>query len=644
MSKASRSTSTIASGAVALGVRDGTAAAEFSRDARCSRSVWLAISLAALVHSALVAWAAWAWIEGPFAGDGVVDGAEFLAWARTGAPDAFGTKSPLYPTLLRGAFALAGDSPWTVAALGLVTSLATLAALVAASRELLAPRAAAFAAAGFALSGSAIAFAVQPLEAGLAACLVAWSLVCALRAARTRSAGATVTCVVLAASAVLTRAPLCVPALVVLGWLALRVRERRVVLAASLVASLVCAVLVFGEHAWPSSGALNLRLANGAARSGTCELRPGPSYDALRYDETFDERRALDPARSGESIQLGLLGDELAADPLGALATLGAKALLFWHRAELVSDVDFHHGLGRFAPWPVLSQSFALVAPLALLALLCAWRSRAAPLVAFVATFFVVAVAFAAAARYRFPALPVLVLLAAWFVGSDEARVWRSRRSTWIAVLVGSALLAIDWTGRARPIPGDGLVQEAHRLFESDRLSPRARELCERALEIGRDPRARYDLALSHEYERQAAAGANPADPSPRHDALVRAAELYRAALELEPRYAEASGNWLRVLLARGEVAEAVRVGRELAERDPRAGTVRGNLAVALGRVEPGSGSTALAAEARRLQAEAHRIEALRAWAQHADGLAREHARAARELGADDPRLAWLLR
>ncbi|MCK6448624.1 MAG: glycosyltransferase family 39 protein [Planctomycetes bacterium] len=636
------------------------------------------------MHAIVVAWAASAWIDGPFAGDGIVDGAEFLAWARTGAPDAFGTKSPLYPLSLRFAFALAGDSPWTVAAFGLVLSLATLAALVAASRELRAPRAAPLAAWGFAISGSTIAFAVQPLEAGLAACTVAWSLVFALRAARTRTTSATIACVVFAACAVLTRAPLCVPALAVLVWLALEVRERRVVLATSVVASLGLAALLFGERAWPSGGALNLRLANGGARSGTCELRPGPSYDALRYDETFDERRALEPDRSGESLQLALLGDELAAEPVGALATLGAKALLFWHRAELVSDVDFHHGLAAFAPWPLLSQSFALVAPFACLALLCARRSRAAPLVWFVVAFFAVSVAFAAAARYRFPALPALVLLAAWFVTSDEARVSRSRRATWILALGSAVLLAIDWTGRARPIAGDGLVQEAHRLFEHDRLSPRARELCERALAIGRDPRARYDLALSYEYEHQAAARSHSPNDEPRRhaalaggasapgtlapgtsvsgvrdaapavNALERAAELYRQALQLEPRYAEASGNWLRVLLARGEVIEAVRVGRELAERDPRAGTLRGNLALALrqlealdeparvaqGEIVPGE----IAGEARRLEAEAHRIEALRAWAQRADELAREHARAARALGADDARLEWLLR
>ncbi|MCC6406829.1 MAG: tetratricopeptide repeat protein [Planctomycetes bacterium] len=269
----------------------------------------------------------------------------------------------------------------------------------------------------------------------------------------------------------------------------------------------------------------------------------------------------------------------------------------------------------------MLAWSFALVAPLTLLGLGVARRSRATPVALFALAVFVTDVLFAAASRYRFPALPELALLAALFVVSRPTRVG------WGLACVLAAGLAVDWTGRARPFTGDGYVQEAQLELEADRESPRARECLRRALELGRDPRARYDLALSYEHEHRRTGS---------RDALERAAELYREALELEPRYAEASGNLLRVLLALGRPDEAVRVGTELAARDPRAGTLRGNLALA---------HRALAANAdvRELEREAHRIEALRAWAQRADGLAREHARAARELGCDDPRVLWLL-
>ncbi|MBI5434946.1 MAG: tetratricopeptide repeat protein [Planctomycetes bacterium] len=584
------------------------------------RSARFAVAAAIATHAALAIWAAWAWIHGPFEGRGVVDGAEILAWARTGEPDAFATKSPLYPTLLRGAFALAGDSPWTVAGLGLVLSLATLAALVCAARELETPRAAPWAAWAWALSGSALAFSVQPVEALLAACLGAWCVALALRAERTRAASAIVLAVLCGGAAVLSRAPLLVGVLAVLVWLLRRGVAWRT-LAASLTGAVLLAWLAFGARAWPEAGALNLRLANGGARSGTCELRPGPAYDALRYDETFDPRRAADPSRSGESIQLALLADEVSADPSGAVATLAAKALLFWQRFELVSDADFHHGFARFAAWPVLAWSFALVAPLALFGLALARCSRATPIALFALAVFATDVLFASASRYRFPALPEFALLAALFVVSRPARVrWG------LACLVAGAL-AVDWTGRARPFGGDGNVQEAQLELETDRESPRARACLLRALELGRDPRARYDLALSYEHEHRRTGSL---------DALQRAAALYREALELEPRYAEASGNLLRVLLALGRPDEAARVGVDLAARDPRAGTLRGNLAAA----QRGLASDA---DVRELEREAHRIEALRAWAQRAEALAREHARAARELGSDDPRVLWLL-
>jgi tetratricopeptide (TPR) repeat protein len=579
------------------------------------------IAVAAVVHAALVLWAAWAWIHGPFGGRGVVDGAEFLSWARTGEPDAFGTKSPLYPTLLRGAFAACGDSPWTVALLGLALSLATLAALVRAACEFETPRAAPWAAWGWALSGSATVFAVQPLEAALAACLLAWTIVAVARAERTRSVPGIALAVAAALLAVLARAPLAVPLGAALAWLAWRRAPWRA-LCGSLAIALALTFAVFGSRAWPSAAALNLRLANGGARSGTCELRPGPAYDALRYDETFDARRERDPQRSGDSIQLALLGEELADDPTGALRTIAAKAFLFWHRAELVSDADFVHGLARFPPAPALAWSFALIAPLALLGLVQAWRTRMwlAALVALGA--FAIGIVFAAAARYRFPALPALVLLAASFVASRP----RPPRLAFAALL--AVVLAVDWTGRARPLACDGLVEEAHLLLAEDRRSPRARELLREALLSSRDPVARYELALASEYDQRESG--SPAD-------LERAAELYRAALELEPRYAEASGNLLRVLLALRRYDEAVRVGTELAARDPRAGTVRGNLALAKRTLDP-------AADVRELEREAHQVEALRAWAERALDVAREHARSARDLGSRDPRIAWLAR
>jgi tetratricopeptide (TPR) repeat protein len=568
-----------------------------------------AVAGLAALHAALGLWALAAWVHGPFRGEGVLDGAEVLAQARTGSAGAFQTKSPLYPALLRAAFAIAGDSPWTVGALGLALSVATLLATARLAVELGHPRAAPWAAALYALSGSALVFAIQPLPVMLATALLAWSVVAALRASARGGALAAALAGLALGAATFTRAPLLIPAAGVVVWLAAR---RRLPAAATVAAGMLAVALTCfaacGSSAWPTGSMLNLRLGNGAARSGISDLRPGPSYDRVRIEAASAAPAERGAAPAFERFQRNALRAEVEADPPGAIATLARKAYLFWFRTETVTAADFRHGLRGFPLAPLLLASFGLVVPLALASLV---RARPAavwlPLLGVLA----VNVVWLTSARYRFPALPLLCVAAATLLAAPP------RPREWLLAAALAVPLNLSLAGTALLVPGDGLVQEGRLWMERDRLAPRARQAYEEAIASGsRDPRARYELALALEARGQADA----------------AEARYREALELDPLYPEAAENLLALLLREGRAQEAREEGERLVRTSPHAGKAWLNLAAARRALEPG-------ADVRTLEAEGFLRLSLRALAQADLATARRFAAEARARGLDDPRL-----
>jgi len=582
-----------------------------------------ALAAIALLHVGLALWAAGAWRSGPFGGRAILDGFEVLELARTGSTGALATKSPLYPALLRAGLGTGWPAPDVIAGLGLVVSLSTLAGVAVLARRVTGqPWAAPLAALGWTLSGSAYAFLVQPLPVGLATALLTGAAIllastAAPRLVRPLGAGA------LGAAAAFTRAPLALFVVLASAWLLVRHGRRRAgAYALGALGVTLAAFALFGRDAWPRGGALNLRMGNGAERSGISDVRPGPAYDRVRYAGTFEALDDAGRARSSDEVQLARLSEEVARDPLGALGTLGRKAWLFGHRTETHTAADFRHGLLDLPWFPLALGSWGLLFPLALAARRT-WREPALwlPLVAV----FVANVLWLTSARYRFPALPFVCVGAAAFLTTDL----RSPRRTVAvarAALAGLVFVPV-WTSQPLRFPGDGLVQEAHARMAEEPTPERARVALERALEVGADPRAAYDLALWH--ERSAATA-----PDPRA-ALERAIDLYARALELDPLYAQAAENRMRCLIVAGRTDAARRFGRETIERNPYAGFAWLNLAELDRERRP-------PADARRLRARGHAILALRRRAQGALEAAREHAAEARRLGTDDARIAAL--
>ncbi len=566
-----------------------------------------------LLHAALFVWAAWAWIEGPFGGEGVVDGAEVLSLARTGSAGPFETKSPLYAALLGPLLGIGFHAAWTVALLGLASSVVLLCTVLACARRIGGERAAFAAGALYTLSGSVYAFGVQPLETLVAALLLAGGTALELE---DRGPGRRLLAGVLLGAAPFARIDLLLPA----GLLLARAALRRSPAALGGAGAALALCLAFGARSIPEGGALNLRLGNDPARTGFTDLRPGPAYDRLRLDAVFAQD-ADGPLGSTDREHLRLLARAIAADPIGFLRVLARKAYLFLQRTEIVASADFRHGLERFGPARLLLSSWALVLPLALIGL----ARRPPPTLALALLGVLLAnVLLVAAARYRFPALPLACVAA----GLALAR--RPTRGELGLGLAAAVLCAgPNLAGRRLVTPGDGLVQQAHLLLAAEADPARAVTLLERALELGTDPRAAYLLGLAHERDARARP---PGDPG--GEELWSAADrAYARALELDALYPEAAENRVALALRRGELERARELAREYAHL-PHAGQVHLNLAQLL---PPGS------EERRSAERLGHGILALRA---HAQGSPRalDHAREAARLGSRDARVLGLAR
>ena len=573
---------------------------------------WRALSLLAGCHAALIIWAAWAWINGPFQGEGVIDGAEVLALALEGSAGPFETKSPLYPTLLGWVLGLTGEVPWTVALCGLLSSVGVLLGVGLLAFRLAGRRAAIVSAFLYALSGSALAFSVQPLPTVFAAALLVWGAALLARDVDSSGRGPTLLAGALLAASVFARLSLLPAALLLLVWAA---RQRRL----TLVGALGVAVLLgatFGGRSWPEGGGLNLRLANSGERSGITDIRPGPRYHALRW-QAVDNQDPYEPLRDLDREQYTLLRNEVLADPGGAFGTLLSKLQLFWHGTEIVASADFRHGLRGMPPAKLLLWSFALIAPLALVGL-----CRRRPTILWLAIAGVLAanVLFATCARYRFPALPFLCAAAGIAVASS-----RSKRELW---WLGGTLLftAPNWTGVRLVLPGDGLVQEGFLAMQRDRTSHEALATLEEANRLGNDPRGAYLLGLCH--ERRWQAGGSEAE-------LELALDGYQRALQIEPDYPEAAEDLAAALLRAGRIRDAKLTAIAWLKKIPRAGFLELNLAA----IHESEGD---AVRAREHAARGHLMMALRSLSQNELESARRHAAEARRLGVVDRRLDGL--
>ncbi|MGQ0554105.1 MAG: hypothetical protein ACT4PU_12905 [Planctomycetota bacterium] len=550
-----------------------------------------------LLHALLGTWAIAAWMAGPF-------GAGFSVVGSFGA----------------GRFGESSLAAWCVGALGLACSLATLHGVAKLCRGLEVPAAELPAMAMWVVSGSALAHLPQAPAVLFATALLTWGVIALLSPRRGQR------------------------------WRAVLVGVAALLAATWLMAS----DARWGEaDGSGTSGAQNLglrmRLGHGAARSGTTDFRPGPELDALRYEAAFVAWERGASTLDANAHHLARLREEVAADSNGEAATLLRKLWLWWHRAEVSAGLDFEYGFPAFTLLPLLLLSFGLVAPLALVGL---WRARAQPrqraaLWLPVLGVLLLNLVFLVSSRHRLPALPFLCVAAGLCLAG------RPRGGALFEILALGVVLNLPasvWPGALlqlgppafQPSRVDGLAQHGHmvvaeasRLTQTGqpadlaRLDPArledARAALAEAVNLGDDPRARYDLGLACELL---------ADVTGNGDLLLEAEDSYRAALDMVPDYAQAGENLIRVLQTLGRADEARTLAEELCRTSPSAGGVRVQLAELLQAEAPRSAETL--ARIRELQIEGHRLLALRALAQGDSAAARAETLELQRLGAPD--------
>ena len=288
----------------------------------------------------------------------------------------------------------------------------------------------------------------------------------------------------------------------------------------------------------------NFFIGNNPGADGTyMALRPGrgaPEYERQDATELAEHAmgRALTPAEVS-SYWTDRALTFITGDPARWLRLMGRKVALLWNRSEML-DTESQETYEEESPVLAVLASvghFGVVVPLALLGLLAAWpeRRRLWPLLALLAAYAASVVVFYVFARYRFPMVPFLLLLAGLGAASATrlfAAATPSRRMA-VAALLGLATVAVNWP-----------------LLSATRM----RAITETNLGTALHEAGRLD------------------------EAVVR----YEKAVALQPDYAPAYNNLGVTLRAQGKVDAAIAAYERGLERDSAYSDLHYNLANAL--------------------------------------------------------------
>ena len=239
---------------------------------------------------------------------------------------------------------------------------------------------------------------------------------------------------------------------VALWWLCLRARTRLLVpfclgLCAVLTPFLVHNYLVQGTPL-PFQGAWSFYMGNNPAADGTPYARQGIDWQRLEI-LPYQADMAASPADRGRFyLSEGL--NFIVEQPLAYLHLLYRKFRLFWHAFEIPVSVDIHFYEAHSRLSSLNLFGFGIVAPLALVGLVWNWHRwrQYGLLYGFGLSYLVSALLFTVCARYRLPAVPLLMLFAAEAVRhgvlSLKGRQWRRSAAL---VLILSAAFALGHTG-----------------------------------------------------------------------------------------------------------------------------------------------------------------------------------------------------
>ena len=317
-------------------------------------------------------------------------------------------------------------------------------------------------------------------------------------------------------------------------------------------------------------------IGNNARADGTyMALRFGrgaPEYERQDATELAEDAsgRDLTPAEVSSYWTWQALAF-IGSEPAAWLKLLGRKIALLWNRAEML-DTESQES---HAEWSTAVRflgrvgHFGVLVPLAFLGVIVTWpwRDRLWVLYGIAMAYAASVVMFYVSARYRYPLVPFLLLLAAAGLVAAPRRLGANALSTALV----AAVLAVGV------------------LVNLPMLSPDLmRAITEHNLGAALQSEERPDDAIVH-YRRAIAIKPDYAPAYSNLGAALRATgqepeaiASYERALALRPDYDEAHYNLANLLLDRGRPDEAIVHFRSALDGLDRSADVHNNLAIAL--------------------------------------------------------------
>jgi tetratricopeptide (TPR) repeat protein len=574
----------------------------------------------------------------PFIGELVMDSWEYDRWAREiaggdwlGHARGVFFQAPLYPYLLALLFAVVGPHLDVAYLVQVGLAVAGCYALYRAGRAMAGERAGLAAAALAAVYGPFVFYDVQLLKESLAVtvvCFLLWAMAWArgpagspenvaspiagrptspagappapgrwlLAAARWLVVGALLGVLALLRENALLVAPLLLPLAWSAGASPSGRRGQGAGRAAALLAGIALALapvalrngLVGGDFLpTTSQGGVNFYIGNNPRADGTYRpIVPGKQTPELERQEParIAEQRLGRPLTPAE-VSRYWLGSALAwarSHPGDFLRLTLRKLGMFWSWYEWPDAVDYYYirGLSPVYRLPLLEfGGVTLLAALGLGFLGGGNARQLAPALLFAGAWMLSTVAFFLFARYRLPAVPALLLLAALPVAAlvDAVQAWRGRRPARAGTPVAAADQAArdaevpaarEWAPSRRPaVLAAGLGLAVVAAFVLPRLAGFEPRLDMVSFNLGRLAEERGDVVLAQRHYQEALAAAPDAflawldlgNLAARRRDWPAALRCYQRAAALEPASDDAESNLGGVYLALGDLAESAR-------------------------------------------------------------------------------------
>jgi tetratricopeptide (TPR) repeat protein len=361
------------------------------------------------------------------------------------------------------------------------------------------------------------------------------------------------------------------------GWRWVRPAAILLVGAAVVIGPVTIRNAVVGRDFVPisSHGGINFWIGNHPNALGTFDLPPGirgtPEQVNL-VDSTRLATQALGrPLKPSEisSFWFRQGWEYIQERPDEFSRLVLRKGRYFWNRFEIPLNVNFHF-LRRFTPFlRVPLMHFGLISPLALLGLFLAfsrWK-RLLPAYAFIAVYFLSAVAFFVSGRYRLPATPLFILFASfvpwWVYQRIRDRGWKR---------LGVAAVAFVALAVHANVPVEGFSIE--RSFGRDYYYLGAHYRSEGQIE---EAIYHYRESLRHNPDFWMSYNGLGICLADQHR-LDEAIEVFRRAMRMAPTRAEPWSNMGIALASHGRLAEAIEAWERALELDPYNESVRANM------------------------------------------------------------------